>query len=180
MRKVKQFHRHCGMLPAPDYASNPLGYKFSWSPRGGLAYSCPPRLVVSPLSMILGFLPSPTPGFSPELSSSTSHSGSWDGFIHDKNSGRSSYQRPPNSSSLFQGSPHLPRPLMLRDISADELLAHNNTAFRNLTLERNAYATRLKESQLNYHQLLETINSLPPSSVAPTSLFPYDPSHLEL
>ncbi|KAJ7270718.1 saccharopine dehydrogenase [Mycena haematopus] len=35
--KVKQFHLHCGALPAPECAStNPLGYKFSWSPRGGL------------------------------------------------------------------------------------------------------------------------------------------------
>ncbi|KAF8192639.1 saccharopine dehydrogenase [Mycena galopus ATCC 62051] len=34
--KVKQFHLQCGALPAPDCADNPLGYKFSWSPRGGL------------------------------------------------------------------------------------------------------------------------------------------------
>ncbi|KAJ7270722.1 saccharopine dehydrogenase [Mycena haematopus] len=35
--KVKKFHLHCGALPAPECASsNPLGYKFSWSPRGGL------------------------------------------------------------------------------------------------------------------------------------------------
>ncbi|KAF7326659.1 Saccharopine dehydrogenase [Mycena venus] len=34
--KVKQFHLHCGALPAPECAENPLGYKFSWSPRGGL------------------------------------------------------------------------------------------------------------------------------------------------
>jgi saccharopine dehydrogenase-like NADP-dependent oxidoreductase len=29
----------CGGLPAPEAASNPLGYKFSWSPRGALAAS---------------------------------------------------------------------------------------------------------------------------------------------
>ncbi|KAJ7856329.1 saccharopine dehydrogenase [Mycena leptocephala] len=34
--KVKQFLLHCGALPAPECANNPLGYKFSWSPRGGL------------------------------------------------------------------------------------------------------------------------------------------------
>lgn len=27
---------YCGALPAPECADNPLGYKFSWSPRGGL------------------------------------------------------------------------------------------------------------------------------------------------
>jgi len=26
----------CGGLPAPEAANNPLGYKFSWSPRGVL------------------------------------------------------------------------------------------------------------------------------------------------
>ena len=26
----------CGGLPAPEAANNPLGYKFSWSPRGAL------------------------------------------------------------------------------------------------------------------------------------------------
>ncbi|KAE9404950.1 saccharopine dehydrogenase [Gymnopus androsaceus JB14] len=34
--KVKQFISNCGGLPAPAYASNPLGYKFSWSARGVL------------------------------------------------------------------------------------------------------------------------------------------------
>ncbi|KAJ7760759.1 hypothetical protein B0H14DRAFT_3511067 [Mycena olivaceomarginata] len=33
---VKEFHLHCSTLPAPDYADNPLGYKFSWSLHGGL------------------------------------------------------------------------------------------------------------------------------------------------
>jgi len=26
----------CGGLPAPEASGNPLGYKFSWSPRGAL------------------------------------------------------------------------------------------------------------------------------------------------
>ncbi|OCH90753.1 saccharopine dehydrogenase [Obba rivulosa] len=34
--KIKEFHSYCGGLPAPECADNPLGYKFSWSPRGGL------------------------------------------------------------------------------------------------------------------------------------------------
>lgn len=34
--QVNQFLLHCGALPAPESADNPLGYKFSWSPRGGL------------------------------------------------------------------------------------------------------------------------------------------------
>ena len=32
--KVKSFYSYCGGLPAPDANTNPLGYKFSWSPRG--------------------------------------------------------------------------------------------------------------------------------------------------
>jgi len=31
---VKSFRSYCGGLPAPDANDNPLGYKFSWSPRG--------------------------------------------------------------------------------------------------------------------------------------------------
>ncbi len=31
---VKSFYSYCGGLPAPDSNNNPLGYKFSWSPRG--------------------------------------------------------------------------------------------------------------------------------------------------
>ncbi len=27
---------YCGGLPAPEASGNPLGYKFSWSPRGAL------------------------------------------------------------------------------------------------------------------------------------------------
>ncbi|KAI0350788.1 hypothetical protein OH77DRAFT_1439643 [Trametes cingulata] len=34
--KIKEFHSFCGSLPAPECSDNPLGYKFSWSPRGGL------------------------------------------------------------------------------------------------------------------------------------------------
>jgi alpha-aminoadipic semialdehyde synthase len=35
--RVTHFLSACGGLPAPEAASNPLGYKFSWSPRGALA-----------------------------------------------------------------------------------------------------------------------------------------------
>ncbi|MBN1180042.1 MAG: saccharopine dehydrogenase NADP-binding domain-containing protein [Anaerolineae bacterium] len=31
---IKAFRSYCGGLPAPDANDNPLGYKFSWSPRG--------------------------------------------------------------------------------------------------------------------------------------------------
>jgi saccharopine dehydrogenase (NADP+, L-glutamate forming) len=34
--KVLEFHSYCGGLPAPEFAGNPLGFKFSWSPRGAL------------------------------------------------------------------------------------------------------------------------------------------------
>ncbi|KAK6006752.1 hypothetical protein QM012_005760 [Aureobasidium pullulans] len=34
--KITSFTSYCGGLPAPANADNPLGYKFSWSPRGGL------------------------------------------------------------------------------------------------------------------------------------------------
>ncbi|KAI9670789.1 MAG: hypothetical protein M1817_003900 [Caeruleum heppii] len=34
--KVREFYSYCGGLPAPDCANNPLGFKFSWSPRGAL------------------------------------------------------------------------------------------------------------------------------------------------
>ena len=35
--KVLEFYSYCGGLPAPEYAEGvPLGYKFSWSPRGVL------------------------------------------------------------------------------------------------------------------------------------------------
>ncbi len=31
---VEEFYSLCGALPAPEAAQNPLGYKFSWSPKG--------------------------------------------------------------------------------------------------------------------------------------------------
>ncbi|RAH73889.1 aminoadipic semialdehyde synthase [Aspergillus aculeatinus CBS 121060] len=34
--KIHAFTSWCGALPAPENSDNPLGYKFSWSPRGGL------------------------------------------------------------------------------------------------------------------------------------------------
>ncbi|MCJ1422423.1 hypothetical protein MMC29_000303 [Sticta canariensis] len=34
--KVLEFHSYCGGLPAPKCADNPLGFKFSWSPREAL------------------------------------------------------------------------------------------------------------------------------------------------
>ncbi len=34
--EVREFYSYCGGLPAPDCADNPLGFKFSWSPRGAL------------------------------------------------------------------------------------------------------------------------------------------------
>ncbi len=34
--EVTSFVSHCGGLPAPEANTNPLGYKFSWSPRGVL------------------------------------------------------------------------------------------------------------------------------------------------
>ncbi|KAL8975339.1 MAG: hypothetical protein Q9197_000417 [Variospora fuerteventurae] len=33
---VKEFYSYCGGLPAPEHADNPLGFTFSWSPRGAL------------------------------------------------------------------------------------------------------------------------------------------------
>lgn len=34
--KITSFLSYCGGLPAPENSDNPLGYKFSWSPRGVL------------------------------------------------------------------------------------------------------------------------------------------------
>eukprot|EP00297_Palpitomonas_bilix_P002124 CAMPEP_0113892702 /NCGR_PEP_ID=MMETSP0780_2-20120614/15591_1 /TAXON_ID=652834 /ORGANISM="Palpitomonas bilix" /LENGTH=1157 /DNA_ID=CAMNT_0000882725 /DNA_START=88 /DNA_END=3561 /DNA_ORIENTATION=+ /assembly_acc=CAM_ASM_000599 len=34
--RIESFYSICGGLPAPEAADNPLGYKFSWSPRGVL------------------------------------------------------------------------------------------------------------------------------------------------
>jgi hypothetical protein len=36
-KRVTSFVSFCGGLPAPESADVPLGYKFSWSPRGVLA-----------------------------------------------------------------------------------------------------------------------------------------------
>ncbi|MCJ1268275.1 hypothetical protein MMC22_008162 [Lobaria immixta] len=36
MRRVKEFYSYCGGLPALECANNPLGFKFSWSPRGAI------------------------------------------------------------------------------------------------------------------------------------------------
>lgn len=38
--KIREFYSYCGGLPAPDCADNPLGFKFSWSPRGALLSQC--------------------------------------------------------------------------------------------------------------------------------------------
>lgn len=40
--KVKSFVSWCGGLPAPEASDNPLGYKFSWSPRGVLGAATRP------------------------------------------------------------------------------------------------------------------------------------------
>lgn len=32
--KIEEFYSICGALPAPEAATNPFGYKFSWSPKG--------------------------------------------------------------------------------------------------------------------------------------------------
>ena len=37
--KITSFLSYCGGLPAPEASDNPLGYKFSWSPRGFLLAS---------------------------------------------------------------------------------------------------------------------------------------------
>ena len=34
--RITSFTSYCGAIPAPENSDNPLGYKFSWSPRGGL------------------------------------------------------------------------------------------------------------------------------------------------
>ncbi|PQE32642.1 Saccharopine dehydrogenase protein [Rutstroemia sp. NJR-2017a WRK4] len=34
--QVKEFYSYCGGLPAPECADNPLGFKFSWSPKGAI------------------------------------------------------------------------------------------------------------------------------------------------
>ena len=37
--EITAFSSVCGGLPAPEAADNPIGYKFSWSPRGVLTAS---------------------------------------------------------------------------------------------------------------------------------------------
>jgi len=37
--KIVEFKSYCGGLPAPEDNNNPLGYKFSWAPRGVLLAS---------------------------------------------------------------------------------------------------------------------------------------------
>jgi len=34
--KIVSFMSYCGGLPAPEANTNPLGYKFSWAPKGVL------------------------------------------------------------------------------------------------------------------------------------------------
>ncbi|TVY91208.1 Saccharopine dehydrogenase [NADP(+),L-glutamate-forming] [Lachnellula willkommii] len=38
--KIKEFYSYCGGLPAPQNNDNPLGMKFSWSPRGVFLSQC--------------------------------------------------------------------------------------------------------------------------------------------
>ncbi|KAJ7064878.1 saccharopine dehydrogenase [Mycena amicta] len=45
--KIKQFYSFCGGLPAPEAADNPLGYKFSWSVRGGLLVCLSPASIAT-------------------------------------------------------------------------------------------------------------------------------------
>lgn len=35
-KEITSFMSVCGGLPAPEFSNAPLGYKFSWSPRGVL------------------------------------------------------------------------------------------------------------------------------------------------
>jgi saccharopine dehydrogenase (NADP+, L-glutamate forming) len=37
---VKEFYSYCGGLPALECANSPLGFKFSWSPRGAILSQC--------------------------------------------------------------------------------------------------------------------------------------------
>jgi saccharopine dehydrogenase-like NADP-dependent oxidoreductase len=40
--RIESFRSHCGGLPAPEANDNPLGYKFSWAPRGVLVAALRP------------------------------------------------------------------------------------------------------------------------------------------
>ena len=42
--EIKSFISFCGGLPAPESSDNPLGYKFSWSPRGVLMAAMNPAI----------------------------------------------------------------------------------------------------------------------------------------
>ncbi|KAF7373561.1 Saccharopine dehydrogenase [Mycena sanguinolenta] len=74
--KVKEFHLNCGALPAPECGDNPLGYKFSWSPRGGLLALLNPASflangttthVAGGADLMLSAQPCPIAGFAPAL-----------------------------------------------------------------------------------------------------------------
>lgn len=46
--QVKSFKSYCGALPAPEESFNPLGYKFSWRPKGVLhASTNPARFLIN-------------------------------------------------------------------------------------------------------------------------------------
>ena len=45
--RILSFTSYCGGLPAPEANTNPLGYKFSWSPKGVLAASRNPARFLS-------------------------------------------------------------------------------------------------------------------------------------
>lgn len=34
--RILEYESFCGGLPSPEFCDNPLGYKFSWSPKGAL------------------------------------------------------------------------------------------------------------------------------------------------
>eukprot|EP01099_Mayorella_cantabrigiensis_P006136 TRINITY_DN5078_c0_g1_i1.p1 TRINITY_DN5078_c0_g1~~TRINITY_DN5078_c0_g1_i1.p1 ORF type:complete len:372 (+),score=86.65 TRINITY_DN5078_c0_g1_i1:61-1116(+) len=40
--KIESFMSWCGGVPAPEAANNPIGYKFSWSPRGAITAATNP------------------------------------------------------------------------------------------------------------------------------------------
>jgi alpha-aminoadipic semialdehyde synthase len=42
--RITSFVSWCGGLPAPECSNNPLGYKFSWSPRGVLLAGLNPAI----------------------------------------------------------------------------------------------------------------------------------------
>ena len=68
--RIRSFTSFCGGLPAPDANTNPLGYKFSWSPQGVLAASKSParylwegeEVSVSPEDLFHAPMAMPIPG----------------------------------------------------------------------------------------------------------------------